>query len=137
MSSRKRLGRAHSIASKSGELGLAAPQVIAIRLARMMLAGHSPSSKDKAEMHRMGAEKTKAFSNAWMAMFMQGIKMNQALALTMTRSLWTWPWTMNHASALNPLINQVNRGTLAMLDQGIRPIHATASANLRRLSAGK
>lgn len=135
--SKKQLSRAHSIASKSGELGLVAPQVIAIRLGRMMLAGNSPSAKDKAEMHRMGAEKSAAFQQAWMAMYLQGLRMNQTLMLSMTRSLWTWPWSLNKPAQLGPLLNQIGRGTLAMMDQGLRPIHATASANLRRLSAGK
>lgn len=68
---RRRPRKSRSLAAQTVELGLAVPQVIAHRLARM----------DGKEFRRMGTEKVAAFSEAWTAM-----------AFETMRSLW-FPWS--------------------------------------------
>ncbi len=53
---------------KSVELGIAAPQVIAQRVQRMLTAGPVPSARDQREFLRMGSEKVTAFQQSWLAM---------------------------------------------------------------------
>src|SRR6185503_20386037 len=90
MASRRRR-RSKSLAAQSFELGFAAPQVIAHRLARMASAGASPSARDRAEFRRMGAEKIAAGKEAWTAMAAQAVLENQKFALSFMQSLW-FPW---------------------------------------------
>ncbi|WP_077037699.1 polyhydroxyalkanoate granule-associated phasin [Pelomonas sp. KK5] len=118
---------AASLGARSAELGFAAPQVIAIRLARMMMAGAQPSASDQAEFQRMFAEKASAFWRAGLAMSQQAFSLQMALGGTLLRSMWGWPPS-------NALARQAGGGALAVLNRGIAPIHATATANLRRLS---
>ena len=68
-----RRSRRHSraLARQATDLSLAVPLVVSQRMLRMMLAGHSPSARDRRELHRMGAEKVSAFYESWAAMFMQ------------------------------------------------------------------
>jgi hypothetical protein len=125
---------AAALALKSAELAYAAPQVIAQRTAMMIRAGATPSRRDRTEFHRMGAEKVGAFSRAWMAMAMQGWQMNQQIALAVLRtasSPWQWGQVGAHTAPLAALLGD---GSLAVLGKGIEPVHAVATANLRRLS---
>src|ERR1700754_1451937 len=82
---------ATSLGLRSAELGFAAPQVIAIRLGRMMMAGAQPSAADQAEFQRMFAEKASAFWRAGLAMSQQAFSVQQAMGWTMLRSMWGWP----------------------------------------------
>jgi hypothetical protein len=126
--------RAAVLAVKSAELAAAAPQVIARRMAIAMQAGATPSRRDRAEFQRMGAEKVGAFSQAWIAMAMQGLQINQQIALATMRTLGSpWRWGQVGA-ATTPLTALLSGGSLALLGKGIAPIHSTATANLRRLS---
>src|SRR5688572_17017085 len=54
--------------TRSLELSLAAPAVIAMRSARMIAAGNTPTAADRREMSRMVSEKIGAFSESWTAM---------------------------------------------------------------------
>jgi hypothetical protein len=47
-----------ALTRKAAELGVAAPLVIAHRLTRMALAGHTPSVRDRREFTLMSTEKT-------------------------------------------------------------------------------
>ena len=51
----------HRLAAQAVELSLAAPQVVAQRVARISRAGATPSAADRREFTRMGAEKVAAF----------------------------------------------------------------------------
>ena len=112
---------ARSLGARSAELGFAVPQVIAIRLGRMMLAGAQPGPADQAEFQRMFSEKQSAFWRAGVAMAQQAFALQMSLGGAMLRGSGGWsPWSL-----------------FSVLDRGIAPIHATATANLRRLSRKK
>jgi hypothetical protein len=99
--------QAAALAARTSELWFAAPQVVAMRLARMAQHGMQPDARDQAEMLRMGSEKIAAFSQGWVAMWM---------------AFWTFPLRMTPARAM----------TVAAA--GLAPVHRTAVANAKRLS---
>ena len=118
----KRYKRSRSIA-KAAELALAAPQVVAMRSARMLAAGVNPSARDRREFERMGTEKVLAF---WESMNVMGLEMAKAqqryapFALRQWWSPWVSPWSVA-ASATK------------VLEKGLGPVHKRVSANARRL----
>src|SRR4051812_37482397 len=64
-----------SLGARSAELGFAAPQVIAIRLGRMM----QPGLPDTVEFQRMFTEKQSAFWRAGLAMAQQTFALQMSL----------------------------------------------------------
>jgi len=123
--------RRKSLAAQAFELGLAAPQVVAHRMARMALAGHSLSARDRREFHRMGAEKVSAFGEAWTAMAAQAFVENQKLALSIMQSFW-FPWV-----PAKSVRRQMNDAALGILGKGMAPIRRRAVANARRLGRAR
>lgn len=126
-----RRNTAETFTSKSFELACAAPFVIGHRVARMAVAGASPSTRDRAEFALMAHEKATAFSSAWQAMGAEAFVASQSLGLSAMRS-WTAaafgrPGSLGAASA------EWNRAVLGVLDKGLAPIHRTAVANAKRL----
>jgi hypothetical protein len=119
MPTRPRRRRSARIAAQSVELALAAPQVMALRLAQLALAGSTPSLRDRKEMHRMGMEKLEAFYKSWNGMLFALLRANQDLAFSPFQFWWS--------SA------RARRTGLAMLAAGLAPIHSRATANARRL----
>ena len=126
--------KALHLGTKTSELMIAAPQVVAHRLGRMALAGPRPSARDQREFHRMSAEKVAAFGEAWQAMALQMLKSNQQLAASMMRS-----WCMVNAKrglrapAMTQAAADWHNAALDILSQGIRPVHRRAVANAKRL----
>ncbi|MDN3922438.1 polyhydroxyalkanoate granule-associated phasin [Roseateles violae] len=130
--SARRSRKTARLASQTAELALVAPQVIAHRVGRMIAAGHQPTPRDRAEFNRMGSEKFAAFTTAWIAMGLRAWQLQQQIGLALLRSWWTpWAWSRPGAS---PLPGLLSGGVLSIAGKGIAPLHATASANLRRLS---
>jgi len=131
--SRRRLIR------KSGELSLAAPQVVAIRFMRMLAAGASPGAKDRRESERMVSEKIAAFSEGWMAMAAQMYRLQQEWALFAMRQWWSpssmlqvWsPRWLTSAAARRRMQSSMVRLTAA----GLGPVHKRTMRNVRRLTA--
>jgi hypothetical protein len=123
----RRTRRSKSLAAQTIELGIAAPQVIALRTARMAAAGASPSARDRAELYRMGAEKVAALNEAWNAMAVEAFRANQRLALSFMQSLW-FPWVRPKSSA---------RYGAGILGKGMAPYRRRAVANARRLGRTK
>jgi hypothetical protein len=123
----RRTRRSKSLAAQTIELGIAAPQVIALRTARMAAAGASPSARDRAELYRMGAEKAAALNEAWNAMTLEALRANQRLALSFMQSLW-FPWVRPKYSA--------GYGA-GILGKGMAPYRRRAVANARRLGRTK
>ncbi len=117
--------RSKSLAAQSIDLGFAVPQVIGHRVARMMIAGGSPSAR--RELHRMGTEKILAANEAWNAMALQAVLENQKLALSFMRSLW-FPWAQRQSAAM-----QLSNAALDVLGKGMAPLRRRAVANARRL----
>jgi hypothetical protein len=127
--------RTTSLAVKAAELAVAVPQVVAHRITRMTLAGPSLSKRDRTEFHRMGAEKTVAFSKSWNAMTVQALRASHALSVSFLRSL-----------SLTSLLDKPSPGAVAarlhnavvsVVSKGIAPVHRTAVANAKRLSRTK
>lgn len=120
-----------SLAAKTTELALAAPQVVAHRVARMAMAGPVLSRRDRKEFQLMGAEKMAAFAASWNAMALQTISANQALATTFFTAFWSpaaWRNPTGRAAA------QLHSAVLGVLGKGLAPVHRAATANARRLA---
>lgn len=115
------------LARKSWELALAAPEVITHRLMLAAATGTSPSSSDRREFLRMGAEKVSAFNESWHAMTVALIHAN-AHAF----SPWRWWDSMHDVSTFAPS-NHAHRRMLDVLHEGLTPVHRRAVANAKRL----
>lgn len=124
-----------SIVTKAAELSMAVPQVVAHRVARMVMAGSSPSERDRKEFKLMVAEKNTAFSQSWQAMATQAMLANQTLALAMLRTAWT-PASWGKPAATK-LANQAQGAALGILNKGLSPVHRKAVANAKRLARKK
>ena len=131
----RRRRKSKSLAAQTFELGMAAPQVIAHRVARMASAGASPSARDRAEFHRMGIEKIAAANEAWTAMATQVFVENQKIALTFMQSLW-FPW-MRATPTVKSVSRRLNRAATGVLVKGMAPIRRRAVANAKRLGRTK
>jgi hypothetical protein len=127
----RRSRRSKSLAVKTAELAIAAPQVIAHRTLRMAMAGASPSARDRNEFHRMGAEKVAAVAESWNAMAFQAFRANQQLALSCMQSFW-FPWLGVRSPS-----RQMTNAALGILGKGMAPIHRRAVGNARRLGRAK
>lgn len=124
-----------SLATQTAELALAAPQVVAHRLTRMALAGHTPNARDRKEFQQMGAEKVAAFQESWMAMYLQAWRVQQQMMATAMQSFWM-PWSRMGGSSTNAL-EQWQKATIGILGQGMAPVHRRAVANAKRLNRTK
>ena len=133
MSTRRR--KTKSFAAQAFELGIAAPQVIAHRMARMARASPPRSALNSAEFRRMGTEKIAAINEAWTAMVTQAILENQRFALRFMQSLW-WPW-MRPTFTMKGVPRQLGRAAESILGKGMAPVHRRAVANARRLGRKK
>lgn len=144
-------------AFKMWEIGIAAPQVIAHRTARMAAAGHTPNARDQRELSRMGQEKLDVFGQSWMAMAMQMAAFNMEFATTATRQ-WFGAWSAFQKLMLAGTPAQMAKAQDTMLrtmaasfssagnqqlsdsfsriaSRGLAPVHKAATANVRRLRA--
>jgi len=131
MASRK-LSKSLALATKSTQLALAAPQVIAHRISRVAQAGPRPSSRDHKEFTRMATEKQTAFLTAWNGMALEVFKYQQGFMLKWFQAAWM-PWTgtkMTFAS----MAAQLHKAGMATVLSGLAPIHRTAVANAKRLT---
>ncbi|MFV0679562.1 polyhydroxyalkanoate granule-associated phasin [Ottowia sp.] len=125
---------------EAAELGWAAPQVVAHRVTRMMLAGAAPEARDRREFTRMGAEKLAAFQTSWQTMASRSLALQQqwvqqAMAMGWSMALggaWLGPSQWSRVMA-----KPMNDAWAAALDvslHGLRPVGRKAKANARRLS---
>jgi hypothetical protein len=112
----------------SSGLALAVPEVVGHRLARMWLAGASPSPSDREEFYRMWTEKVAAFQESWNAMLLEMFRANLRLAF--------WPLGFTASTpgrAAGRLNAHAQRAAMAILGAGLAPIHRRASRNATRL----
>ena len=142
-----------NIALKSFEIAAASGQVIPIRLARLAASGPNPSDEDRREFHRMGAEKVVAFSKSGAALAFESAPWFARTALhsfASTAAFWAACMRMPFAAWLpgrvahrpHPLGTQAGRARYSRavtraIDASLTPVHATVTANARRLSARK
>ena len=150
MRRKSRSRRAGSIA-KVAELAIAAPQVAAIRTARMLAAGRNPGAADRAEFSQMRTEKVQAFWESILAMNTQIVRTQAEYARTAALQwwrLWTTPWwlaayppaaqamaSLPRAAGMiaGPTRRQRQRAISKILEAGLTPVHKRATANARRL----
>jgi hypothetical protein len=100
-------------------------------MVRMMSAGARTSAPDRREFQRMRTEKTAAFTESWVAMYLAAFRINQEIALSMLR-LWWNPWLAGAPSSLQYL-KRMQNATVDIATKGIAPIRKRAVANARRL----
>jgi hypothetical protein len=110
-----------ALALRLTEVAFAVPQVVAHRAGRM--AAPRPTAADRRELSRMVTEKAAAFSEAWVAMSMEAVRVNLALSAGFLRSPLT---------PISP--GRANAAILSIVGAGLAPLHRTAVANARRLS---
>ena len=134
MTSRTR--KSKSIATKTAELAVAVPQVVAHRVTRMAIAGPTPSARDRKEFERMVAEKKVAFTQAWQAMASEAVLANQALAQSALRTIWT-PTNWGKPAVADEFARQLQGATLGVLGKGLAPVHRKAISNAKRLARTK
>jgi len=120
------------LAQHALDLSLAAPAVIAQRLTRIAQAGATPTARDLAEMHRMGAEKVAAFGAAWQAMALAAMQAQQSYLQSLSRSMLT-PWWLAPRS-IGAAARRANAAAASVLGAGLAPIRHRAVGNARRLA---
>ena len=129
MPSRRKRHR-RSLVAKAAELTFAVPQVVAHRVARMALAGASPTARDRREFHQMGTEKMAAFSESWNAMTIQALRANYEVVGSFWRAWWAFWLTGKPSPLVRPRFHDAAYGVLS---KGIGPVHRRAVANAKRL----
>lgn len=122
------------LARQAAELAVAVPLVIAHRLTRLALAGPAPSTRDRKEFQRMGAEKAAAFAESWNAMARQALEATPTLASAFLRAFGPPARARAAAKSATP---QVGRAVAAIVRAGLAPVHRRAVANAKRLSRTK
>ena len=141
---------------KAAELAIAAPQVVAIRTARMLAAGSNPSMADRAEFSRMGTEKVQALGETMMAIGAQMLRSNMEFARTAAFQwwqMWMSPWwlrayrrpvvqamtTLPAVAGLlpGPTQKQNQRTMTKLVAASLGPVHKRATSNARRLGRRK
>ena len=132
---RRRPANPFAVATQLAELSFAAPQVVAHRVARMASAGANPSARDRAEFHRMGAEKTTAFWESWTAMGAETLRMQTALATSLMGAAFMPPALAGTRAARAMATLQGEQ--LGLLGKGLAPVHRKAVANAKRLGRVK
>ncbi len=141
------------LASKIGEMSMASAQVIAHRSARMAAAGPMPNARDRREFTRMGQEKIGAATESAYAMAANLTTMNlkfgarayrQMLAGTAAlmslgasrsigRSITRQAKLAHSLSRSAKTASELSASTARLARRGLKPIHARATANARRL----
>jgi hypothetical protein len=142
------------LAVKTHEMLLSSGSVIRMRTERIAKAGLTPSAVDLAEFQLMGHEKLAAASESGMAMAKQWHSSHFSLA---NRALQQWlqgttaffslagSVTPAQAAAHSDALVQATAGTATAASQlsdaaaciareGLKPIHAAATSNARRLA---
>lgn len=140
------------LAWKLGEMSLASAEVIAHRTMRMAAAGPVPGARDRKEFTRMGTEKIEAMTESAQAMgahattnlnfgasaFRQWATGTSALmALASSRSPAQF---IARQAALGDAVwrsavtaSKLSDSTARLAGRSLKPIHARATANARRL----
>jgi hypothetical protein len=141
------------LATKTLEMMLASAQVIGHRTGRMVLAGLAPNARDRREFALMGQEKIEAGAQSAQAMAAHMMTVSQPWrTLTFRHLLRSSAAFMSLASSRTPsqLIARqaalaralgqsavtmagVSKDAAKLTHRGLKPIHAKATANAKRL----
>jgi hypothetical protein len=142
------------VALKTSEMMMSAGSVIQMRTTRMAQAGMAPNAADIEEMQLMSHEKLEAVTESGAAIANQMQTTNLAL---MNRVVQDWLGganallgiatslspeqaishgnrLMNAASRSAANVSQMSSAGARIVQRGLRPIHAKATSNERRLS---
>ena len=122
-----------SLSTKTAELALAVPQVVAHRLLRMAHAGPHLSARDRKEFARMIAEKNSAFGESWNAMALQALQSQRTFAAALALAAMP-PRSTRASPAAQTLAAHLQQATLAVIGKGLAPVHRRAVANAKRLA---
>ncbi len=145
------------ITLKVQELMVSSSAVIQARTGRMVNAGHSPSAEDLAEFQLMGHEKLAAVSESGAAIANQLHTTHFALVNRATQqwlggatallslSTSTSPaQAALHAEAFGGAVtrsaatmSQLSSASARIVQRGLKPIHAKATSNARRLASAQ
>ncbi|MGE5667330.1 MAG: polyhydroxyalkanoate granule-associated phasin [Betaproteobacteria bacterium] len=141
------------LATKTLEMMLASAQVIGHRAGRMAQAGPAPNARDRREFALMGQEKIEAgaqsaqamlahmmsMSQPWSALAFRHILRNSAAFMSLASS-HTPTQVVARQAALARAVAQsavsmagVSRDAATLAHRGLKPIHARATANAKRL----
>ncbi len=138
---------------KSGELMMASAQVIGHRTARIAAAGIKPGARDRREFTRMGQEKAVAATESAAAMVAHMMTMDPFLGARAAQHMLETAGAMmalagsrtaaqgfaRHAKLVRTLgqsagtLSQISRTSARLAQRGLKPIHARATANAKRL----
>jgi len=138
------------VAVKTNEMLLSSGSVIQMRSERIAKAGLSPSDVDLAEFQLMGHEKLAAAGESGAAMANQLHTTQFALFQRMIKH-WlggfslatstTPAQAMTHVEALGTAVtrsaaavSQLSSASARIVQRGLKPIHAKATSNARRLA---
>ena len=140
---------------KTGEMAIAAAQVISHRTTRMARAGVVPSARDQREFRLMGQEKAEAAMESAQAMGMPLLMLNQQFAtLALKQMLSGSIALMSIAASRTPaqsaarqsrfmdatMTNSAVAGSMLsgsaarLARRALTPVHKRVSGNVRRLS---
>jgi hypothetical protein len=112
----------------AAKIWFTAPQVIALRSARMLAGGLAPRADDRRELARMVNEKTAAAGESATAMAVQVWRTNWELALLPLR-LWSGMWT--GVGRTTPFAAVTAASKIAQ--SGLAPVRRRVTANAKRL----
>jgi hypothetical protein len=141
------------LAAKTLEMMVASAQVIGHRTGRMARAGPSPSARDRREFALMGQEKIEAGAQSAQAMATHMMAMGQpwsalafrhylrssAALMSLARSRTPGQLIARQAALARALgqsavsMADVSKSVTRLAHRGLKPIHAKATANARRL----
>lgn len=124
--------RKASAASKAVDIAVAAPQVIAHRVARMALAGPLPDARDRKEFTGMVQEKELAFAQGFMAW-------NTAVLRWQMHMQMQWFSAClrgDYAKAFNQLFSPLPLAVASdkAVAQALEPVRRKAVSNAKRLA---
>jgi hypothetical protein len=142
------------LAWKICEMSMASAQVIAHRTARIAASGPIPSARDRNEFTRMGQEKVDAAGESVQAMMAHLMTANLAFGARMFGQMMaaTTAFTSLAASRTptqfiarqarlaeavarsGMTATELSRSTARLAKRGLKPLHARATANARRLA---
>ena len=141
------------LAWKIGEMSMASAQVIAHRTARMAAAGPTPNARDRREFARMGQEKFDAAAESAHAIAAQLAATNLKFGARSLRNMVDRNGSANVADVDRNVTQSIARqarlarslsgsartatdlsaATIRLARRGLKPVHARATANARRL----
>ena len=142
------------LATKTLEMTLASPQVIGYRTGRMALAGAAPNARDRREFALMGQEKIEAgtqsaqaiaahmmtMSHPWGGLASRRLLRASTVFMSLASSRTSSQLIARQAAIARAVAQSavrmadVSKDAIKLAHRGLKPIHARATANAKRLA---